>query len=265
MTRWLVAGAALGALVAAIGFAPAAWLAAWIHDATAGRLLLADARGTLWSGSATPVLGGGAGSRDASALPDRLHWRIGTDGLALLVRAEQACCLNGTLRLRVVPAPDGLTITLLPHAGGGAVGQWPLAWLAGLGTPWNTLQPGGSLQLASPGLVLRSAGGHWRLGGRAELEIDGLSSRLSTLDVLGSYRLTLAGDLAHGAPATLALQTLAGPLMLEGHGELLAGGTATGLRFRGTASAAPGQAGVLNNLLNIIGRRQGAASIISIG
>jgi len=38
-----------------------------------------------------------------------------------------------------------------------------------------------------------------------------------------------------------------------------------GLRFRGTAKAAPGAEDALNNLLNIIGRRNGALSAISIG
>ena len=37
------------------------------------------------------------------------------------------------------------------------------------------------------------------------------------------------------------------------------------LRFRGEAQAAPGSETALNNLLNIIGRRQGARSVITIG
>jgi general secretion pathway protein N len=37
------------------------------------------------------------------------------------------------------------------------------------------------------------------------------------------------------------------------------------MRFRGEARAAEGQEAALANLLNIIGRRQGATSLISIG
>jgi general secretion pathway protein N len=37
------------------------------------------------------------------------------------------------------------------------------------------------------------------------------------------------------------------------------------LKFTGEARAAPGFEPALNNLLNIIGRRNGAASVISIG
>lgn len=263
MTRWLVAGVVAGALGAVVAFAPASWLAALVADATGGRFLLADARGTVWSGSATPVLTAGGGSRDASALPGRLTWQVTPSGLGLRVRAEHACCLNGSLQLRVAPGLAGTTIELLPPAGGGALGQWPAAWLTGLGTPWNTLQPGGSLQVSSRGLTLHHTGGRWRFGGRADIELNAFASRLSTLDVLGSYRLTVRGDAASGQAATLMLSTTSGPLILNGSGEVL--GASGGLRFRGQASAAPGQEGVLNNLLNIIGRRQGALAVISIG
>jgi general secretion pathway protein N len=263
--RWLAGGVALGALVGLVLQAPAAWLAEAVGTASGARFLLADARGTLWSGSATPVLGGGAGSRDASALPGRLHWRIRPDGLALRVHAEHACCLNGTLQLRLVPGFEGLRIELLAPPGGAAVGQWPASWLAGLGTPWNTLQPGGSLQLASPGLALQRVGGGWRFSGRADIELHSFASRLSTLDVLGSYRLTLAGDAAGTVPATITLATLGGALQLSGSGQFVGAGSSQTLRFRGTASAAPGHEAVLNNLLNIIGRRQGAQAVISIG
>ncbi|MCY1531269.1 hypothetical protein D9M68_664890 [compost metagenome] len=39
----------------------------------------------------------------------------------------------------------------------------------------------------------------------------------------------------------------------------------TALRFNGEASAAPGREDALSNLLNIIGRRDGARSIITLG
>lgn len=264
MTRWWVAGVLLGALLAGIAYAPAAWLAAAVGAASGERFLLADARGTVWSGSATPILSGGPGSRDASALPGRMHWQVRPDGVALRVRAEHACCLNGVLQLRVVPSFGGLRVELLPARDAGALGQWPAAWLVGLGTPWNTLQPSGSLQLASPGLSVESVRGRWQFNGRADIELNAFASRISTLEVLGSYRLTLASEAA-GAPASLQLTTTSGPLQLSGSGQLLGGDASSALRFRGSASAAPGHEAVLNNLLNIIGRRQGAQAVITIG
>ncbi len=259
--RWAVAGGLLGVLAALIAYAPAAWLAALVASASGERFLLADARGTVWSGSATPVLAGGPDSRDAASLPGRLAWRIRPEGLGLRVAAVHACCLNGTLQLRVAPGLGTLRVDLLPTPGQAVLGQWPAAWLAGLGTPWNTLQPSGSLQLTSPGLSFESAQGRWRFTGRAELELNAFASRISTLDVLGSYRLSVAGDAASGQAASVQLVTTSGALLLTGGGQLLS----SGVRFRGSATAAPGHEAVLNNLLNIIGRRQGAQAIISIG
>lgn len=274
MTRWAVLGAALGALVALVAFAPAAWLAGAVSQASGERLLLADARGTVWQGSAVVVLTGGPGSRDASALPGRLHWRLGLDGTALALRARQACCLNGEVLLRVVPGLGRLRVelpaTAAVAAGAGAaagavVGRWPASWLVGLGTPWNTLQPEGTLQLLSPGLWLEQVQGRWRFNGRAELLLGSMASRVSTLETLGSYRLRLQGDAAGGGAATLQLSTTSGALQLSGSGQFLGSGAASHLRFRGQASAQAGSEAVLNNLLNIIGRRQGAVSVISIG
>lgn len=253
--RFALAGALLGGVIALVAFAPAGWLALAVARATGERLLLADARGSVWSGSAVPVLTGGAGSRDASALPGRLAWTLGLDGLALGVRARHECCLNGELKLRIEPGLGGLKITLPPS--GGALGQWPASWLAGLGTPFNTLQLGGTMSLASGGLVASMNAGRWRVEGNATLALDGVSSRLSTLDVLGSYRLALTG----GDVARIVMSTANGPLQLSGNGEWAAGG----LRFRGEARAAPGSETALNNLLNLIGRRQGALAVLSIG
>jgi len=257
--RWVFSGAALGLLVVITAFAPAAWLAGAVQSATESRLVLADARGTVWSGSAVPVLTGGVGSRDAAALPGRMNWTLGLDGAALALRARHACCINGELRMRFVPGFGRLRVEL--PAVQGPIGQWPAAWLAGLGTPWNTLQPSGSMQLSSSGLVLEYVQGRWRLEGRAELALNSMASRVSTLDVLGSYRLSVDGGAAGTDVATLQLGTTSGALLLSGSGQFVA----SKLRFSGQASAAPGSETVLNNLLNIIGRRQGALSVITIG
>jgi general secretion pathway protein N len=259
---WALAGVVVGAVPAAVAFAPASWLAGALADATGQRLLLADARGTVWQGSAVLVLTAGAGSRDASALPGRLQWRLGLDGLAVMLHARQACCINGEMVLRVVPGLARLRIEL-PGAGPGAgpIGQWPASWLVGLGTPWNTVMPSGTLQLSSPGLVLEQVQGRWRFSGSAQLDLGQFASRLSTLDALGSYRFTISGDAARGDATTLALSTLEGALQLSGTGQVIAGK----LRFNGQADAAPGSEQALANLLNIIGRRRGASSIISIG
>ncbi len=257
--RWAIGGLVLGALLAAIVFAPAAWLAQAVASATNEHVLLADARGTVWSGSAVAVLTGGVGSRDASALPGRIEWTLGLKGLGFELRARHDCCLTGLPSLRVQPGLGRVRITLAPGTDG--IGQWPTAWLAGLGTPWNTLQLGGALRLASPGLTLESAQGRWSVSGRADLELLDVSSRVSTLDTLGSYRLTLSGDPAGNGTSQLSLSTREGPLQLSGEGSIGLGG----VRFRGEARAGAADEAALSNLLNIIGRRDGARSVISIG
>ncbi len=253
--RYAVVGALLGGLAALVAFAPASWLAAGIAAASGDRLLLADARGTVWNGSAVMVLTGGAGSRDASALPGRLAWSLHPDGLAVGVRVRQECCITGELRLRVEPGFGRFAITV--PASQGTLGRWPAALLSGLGTPFNTLQLSGSMSLSSGGLVVTSAAGRWRMDGNATLALDNLSSRVSTLPELGSYRFALTG----GDVTQLNLTTTDGPLRLSGSGQW----AASGLRFRGEARAAPGSETALDNLLNLIGRRQGALSVLSIG
>jgi general secretion pathway protein N len=258
--RWSGTGAVLGALVGLVAFAPAAWLATAVAAATGDRVLLTDARGTLWNGSALPVLTGGPGSRDASALPGRLEWTLAWRGLGAELRMRQACCLRGEVGALIRPGLGRLSVQLLP-AQSNTIGQWPADWLAGLGTPWNTLQLGGSLRLTSPGLTIESVQGRLRFTGEASLDVAHASSRVATLETLGSYRLTVRGNAASGDAASLSLQTIEGALRLSGQGEW----TGKGLRFRGEAQAAEGSEAALNNLLNIIGRRQGVRSVISIG
>lgn len=258
--RWAVAGIVVGLLLGLVLFAPAAWLSRSLASATDGRLLLTETRGTVWSGSGVAVLTAGEESRDARALPGRLSWRLRPSGLGFELRARQACCLNDEVVLQLRPGLGRFAITLPPRADA-TVGQWPAAWLAGLGTPWNTLQPGGVLRLNSPGLTLEWVQGRSRFTGAATIDFIGASSRVAPIDPLGSYRVSIRGDAARGDAATLDLSTLGGALLLSGRGEW----TISGVRFRGEARAAEGNEAALNNLLNIIGRRQGARAVIAIG
>jgi general secretion pathway protein N len=258
--RWAIWGLVVGVIVAVIAFAPAAWLARAVAHATDERVLLAEARGTVWSGSAVLVLTAGLDSREARSLPGRLEWSIGWRGLGLELRLRHACCLNGTVALQVKPGFGRMAVTLLSPPG--PIGQWPGALLGGLGTPWNTLQLGGAVRLATRGFTLESVQGRWRLNGEASLELIDAASRVATVDPLGSYRLSVSGDPATPGTSRLSLQTVGGALQLSGNGTWGPGG----VRFRGEASAAtPADEPALNNLLNIIGRRNGARSVISIG
>src|SRR5690606_8249500 len=138
--------------------------------------------------------------------------------------------------------------------------RWPASLLAGLGTPWNTLRLDGSLELRSAGLGLTLANGRPRLQGGLDIDAINLASRLASIRPLGSYRAQLRAD-ADGHTAQLELTTLSGALLLQGHGQWVGGR----LRFTGDAQAAPGSELALTNLLNIVGRRDGPRSVITIG
>lgn len=249
---WAFSGLLLGLLLALVLFAPARWLASGLNRASAGRVMLDDSRGTVWNGSARLLLTGGAGSNDAAALPGRLDWRIrpGWDGVSAELNA--ACCTAQPLVLQGQLRWGGARLRV-----GDQRSQWPAAVLAGLGTPWNTLQIDGDLVLSTQALSVEWVEGRLAMAGSAELTALRLSSRLSTLKPMGSYRITLNG----GSTSTLRLETLEGALQLAGNGQWVG----SRLRFSGTASAAPDREAALSNLLNIIGRRSGARSIITIG
>ncbi|HVE52958.1 MAG TPA: type II secretion system protein N [Ramlibacter sp.] len=249
---WAGGGAVLGLVLALVLFAPARWLAAGVERATGGQVLLSDTRGTLWGGSAQLVLTGGPGSTDSSVLPGRVAWELHPRWNGVAARVLADCCMATPADVRVRLRVGGVAVQV-----GDSTSQWPAGVTAGLGTPWNTLQFDGDLQLSTRGLSVEWSEGRPVIAGRAELVAQRLASRLSTLRPMGSYRITLQG----GAPATLRLETLEGSLQLSGSGQWVG----TRLRFRGEATAAPEREAALANLLNIIGRRSGTRSLISIG
>jgi general secretion pathway protein N len=251
--RWAVAGALGGLLLALVLFAPARWLAALVLQASGGHAVLAAPRGSFWQGSAQLVLSGGAGSLDAVALPGLMNWRIRPAWTGLNLQLQAECCMRQAWRLQAMPAGwGGLQLALSDSQS-----QWPAALLSGLGTPWNTVQAQGQLAASTQGLNARWTQGRLALAGRLQLDALQISSRLSTLQPMGSYRLTLTG----GSPPTLELSTLDGSLLLTGQGQWVG----QRLRFNGAASASPGSVDALSNLLNIIGRRNGATAVITVG
>ena len=250
--RWAVLGACIGTVFALVIFAPARWLAGRVATSTGGQLLLLEPRGTVWTGSAQLVLTGGPGSTDAATLPSRVDWRLRPALGGLRVLVSSACCTPQPVAMKVGLGLGSTRVEVADTAS-----RWPAAILAGLGTPWNTLQLEGDLDLRPQGLKLLWAAGRFQVEGRAELTAERVSSRLSTLRPMGSYRLTLTG----GSVPALQLSTLDGALQLTGNGQWVG----SRLHFAGEASAAPDRETALANLLNIIGRRTGARSIITIG
>ena len=249
---WALAGVLLGVLVSVLVFAPARWLSSVVRQVSGTQVLLEAAQGTVWSGSAQLTLTAGAGSVDASTLPSRLVWSIQPGLTGLTVRLSASCCLPQPWTFHLVPRWNGAQLQVSDSAS-----TWPAHLLSGLGTPFNTIAPQGELALTTQSLTLSWVAGRVQVTGLAQLDAQDLSSRLSTLRPMGSYRFTLSG----GTSPELHLSTLVGSLQLSGRGQWVGGK----LRFLGEASSTPEHQVALSNLLNIIGRRDGARSVIKLG
>ncbi len=237
-------------------WAPATWLAWGVVQASQKRVLLQSVRGSVWNGSAQLLLSGGEGSRNAQALPGRVRWQIQPGWLSLKLSLNADCCMAEPTHWTV--RADGTTLRLsnTDHRS-----QWPAILLSGLGAPWNSLEATGQLTLQTEGLKLQWVAGRLLLQGQVELQAAQMASRLSTLKPMGSYRIILRGAQGGSPTPELLLSTTQGPLQLTGQGQWVG----ARLRFTGEASADEGSESALTNLLNIIGRRQGGKSLLSLG
>jgi general secretion pathway protein N len=254
--RWAVLGSLLGMLVATVFFAPAAWLSSAITLSSQGRVVLNEPSGTVWKGSGQLVLSGGAGSRDATTLPGRIHWQLKpTVALNLQLKVDADCCTAQSVAILVSPRINGFTAVVQPSQS-----NWPATLLTGLGAPFNTIDLQATLKLNTQVLALEWLNKQLKLEGKAALDVIDASTRLSTLRPVGSYRLNFQGSQGAVAPS-LNLETLSGSLLLTGSGQL----TGNRWRFSGEASAAPGSEAALGNFLDILGRRVGPRSIITVG
>jgi general secretion pathway protein N len=245
-------GGLLGTVLALALYAPAAWLSHAVMAATDGKIVLAEPRGTVWDGSAEFILAGGAGSQDAARLPSRVNWTLRPALHGAKMALQLPCCSSQDVLLALTPGIGKARLDVQASRV-----NLPAHWLSGLGAPWNTLAPEGQLSLSNEALSIDMAAGRTRLQGKAMLELIQVSSRLSTLKPLGDYRLELLG----GDVPSLQLSTLQGALQLSGSGQFVG----SRIRFSGVAQAAEQREDALANLLNIIGRRQGAKSLISLG
>ncbi|SDD18070.1 type II secretion system protein N (GspN) [Cupriavidus sp. YR651] len=237
--RWTLLGLAIVVVTMLAGW-PAAWLADTVATRTQRRVLLADAAGTVWHGSATLALSAGAGSQTATVLPGRLRWDVAFWPL-----------LTGTLRMVLThdqSMPSPVTVAVTPAGWSvqpGAI-RLPASLLEGIGAPFNTLRPDGMMRIAWSALQGRFAGN--QKYGHLTMQFEQMSAAVSRLRPLGSYRVEI--DLT-GTDGKLQLRTTAGPLYLEGSGTL-----GRQARFEGTARTDPQAATQLAGLLSLLGRHE---------
>jgi general secretion pathway protein N len=195
-------GAFAAALIASlIGLAPATLIDARLERASDGRLRLAEAQGSLWSGA------GWIEIRDAdgrAGVAKRLAWRVLPESLLrgrLVAEVE--------LDQAAKPFPVTLSLSRIEIADAGI--NLPAAAL-GLGMP--RLAPfrlTGDVLVTIPHLSLERG----RMEGDATLQWRAAGSALTPISPLGEYEVRFK---AVGSAVHAALTTLEGPLQLEGKG-----------------------------------------------
>jgi general secretion pathway protein N len=251
-----IAAAAFALLITALVIAPAQWAASSVERSTGGRLALAEARGTLWNGSALLVLASSMEDGASRAtLPERLTWRLSPWALLvgqvdLTLTHPSALAQPLTVRMPLRGGSITLSATTL---------RLPASLLVGVGAPWNTIRPGGILLFNWDRLVVDA--GHMQ--GNISAEWQYASSALTPVSPMGHYRLQTNGVW----PGTqLELLTVSGPLELKGSGTIAEGGR---LRFRGRAQALagtdPGVKAQLTGLISLLGRRDGEGALLNFG
>lgn len=216
MSRWRLIGLGLAAYaLGLIATAPSTLIDARLEQASAGGLRLAEAQGTLWSGTGQIEI------RDANrrtGIAKSIAWRI-----------RPAYLLRGKLRYEVeldhAARRFPVTISLSRIEVANADINLPAAAL-GLGAP--KLAP---LGLSGDMLlhIARLSFGRGSAQGNATLQWHNAGSTFTPISPLGDYELRLEGD---GAAVKASLRTLQGPLQLDGQGSWSSGRNPV---FRGTA------------------------------
>lgn len=237
----LALAAVLAATLTAAVRAPAAWVGDWLQSQ--GRLRLIDARGTVWRGSAMLGLSDG---RQVMLVPGRLSWEI---GLAAIASGR----VTADVSHPALAAPLAVSLAAKSIAMKAGQVELPAALLAALGAPFNTVRPGGVIGLRWTDLEIKGG----VLAGNLQIDWREAQSALSTVAPLGSYRLQITGA---GDTARLQLDTLRGPLRLQGSGTLKGGRVS----FKGLASADPDMRPALIGLISLLGPRVGDQALLAI-
>jgi len=223
----------VGAYAAAlIATAPATLADARLQDASGGRLRLAEAQGTLWSGS------GQLEVRDASGgigLATRLAWRLRPTEL----RSAQ---LAYEVELGTDLRPFSTTISWSRIEVADADISMPVAAL-GLGVPrLAPLGLTGDLLIHIANLSVARYG----VVGAATLRWRDAGSALTPVSPLGDYEARLDGE---GMTVHALLRTIEGPIQLDGKGSWTRGGSPV---FLATAQIPPQYQQQLAPLLRLI-------------
>jgi general secretion pathway protein N len=218
--------------------APASLLGSGVIYTSNGRVELANAQGTLWHGSANPLI---HQHNDGLLTLDKIHWNI--EPWALLA-GKLSALLNWENQkqsgpMSIVISSDEVE---LKHA------YIPLPAVL-LDEASDFLKPaalGGQIIVTSDSLHITKQGAQ----GTAFADWINASSLLSTISPLGDYHFIFAST---AAGTEITLSTISGPLQLAGGGHY---SLTTGLDFKGTAQASSGSESKLKELLSHLGPQE---------
>jgi general secretion pathway protein N len=222
----LFGGIFLGGLIA---FAPASLMGSILERASGGMLTLAQTKGSLWQGSGVALLR----QKTSYQILGSYRWHLKVFSAALQVQAGEATPMT----VRYVPFAGRINVDKL-HL------TLPASIISVAAPQLGPYQLQGTFEASSDHLTLNAGG----MDGQINVDWLHAASALSAIRPLGDYRIALQGN---GAALDAQLSTLSGKLQLDGKGTF---DTTNGMRFTGTAQAAPGAAASeLNELLHHIG------------
>jgi general secretion pathway protein N len=252
---WLLAAVSLlaGLLVVSLSL-PVNYLTGAVERLTGHRLRLDSATGTIWSGQAVLTLVPSHQAHDARRLPGVFSWQV--HPLSMWRGDLEIEWHNQTVLDH--PLLTVLGVNRIRVSSGQAT--VPAEILAGLGAPWNTVGPGGTLALSWGAF---DSTNRTTQPGAMTLRWTGASSRLTPVSPLGDYQLQASG---WSAGARIGLETLSGPMEVQGNGTITASGE---LRFSGRAHARDNTdertTNQVNSVISLFGPHHGDEVAINIG
>ena len=256
LPSWLYLVIALLCFGVALMQFPVRWFSGIVGEQTACRVVLQEPMGTIWQGSAalgfSETNSTGGGCKPPLAQTERFQWKTSCQIAGLFCTTEMQ--FSALEKPQIAQWGWGDPLTLI-----GNEITLPTTILEGLGNPWSTLRPRGTLSARWTDLKwARSEGNSGLDGGGSSgiirITISNLTSPISPVAPLGSYEIQ--ANLAQNA-STWVLSTSSGPLLLKGEGEIGYGPGSKGLQFSGEAAAAPEAEDALVGLLSLLGKREG--------
>jgi len=238
MNRWALVAVGVGVCaIAVVAMAPATLIDAGLSSSSQGRVRLADARGTLWSGAGQIEFRNALGHAGVSR---GLTWHVAPAALLRGRLVYEVALERSTQPFPVTISASRIEVTNaevnLPAA---ALGLG-MPKLAPLGLTGDVLIRVASLAVARDGM-----------NGNATLRWSDAGSALTPVSPLGDYEVRLDGE---GVTLHAYLRTIEGPLRLDGQGSWKRG---TNPDFLATAQVASQHRKELAPLLRLIAVERG--------